>query len=40
MDLPDFQSTKNKLFDVHLKHSIFWPSADVKPASNDLVIDI
>jgi hypothetical protein len=25
------------LFDVHLKHSSFLPSADIKPISNDLV---
>ena len=28
------------LLDVHLKISSFWPSADVKPMSNDLVYAI
>jgi len=34
MGLLDFHSTKNVL--VHLKHTGFWLSADVKPMSNDL----
>jgi hypothetical protein len=32
--LLDFQRTF--FFSVHLKHSSFWPSADVKHMSNDL----
>jgi hypothetical protein len=31
-----FVSTMNIIFTIHLKHSTFCPSADVKPMSNDL----
>ncbi len=37
MGLLDFHSIYKILFAVHLKHSSFWPSADVKHASNDVV---
>jgi len=32
-----FHSNYKELFVVHLKHSTFWPSADAKLMSNDLV---
>jgi hypothetical protein len=31
----DFHCTYKILFAVHFSHSSFWPSADVKPTSND-----
>ncbi len=34
---PHFCNTYKILFGAHLKHSSFWPSANVKPMSNDLV---
>ncbi len=37
MGLLDFHTAYKNIFAVHLKHSSFWPSADVKPMSNDLV---
>ncbi len=33
----DFHHTYKNIFTVHLKHFNFWPSADVKHVSNDLV---
>ncbi len=30
-DLLDFHGMYKTLFAVHIKHSCFWPSADVKP---------
>jgi hypothetical protein len=36
MGLQDFHSNFKILFAVDLKQSGFWPSADVKPATNDL----
>ncbi len=35
MGLLDFQCTYKILFAAYLKHSSFWPSADVKPMLND-----
>jgi len=35
-----FHSTYKILFAVHLKHSSFVPSADVKPMPNDLVCNV
>jgi hypothetical protein len=37
MGLLDLHSTYTNIFAVHLKQSSFWPSADVKPMSTDLV---
>jgi hypothetical protein len=37
MGLLDFHSTYKKLLALYLKHSSFWPSADVNPMSNELV---
>jgi hypothetical protein len=34
MGLLDFHSTYKILFAVNLKHSSFWPSADVEPMQN------
>jgi hypothetical protein len=36
MGLLDFHSNFKILFAVDLKQPSFWPSADVKPAPNDL----
>ncbi len=38
--LLDFHSSNKVLFAVHSKHSSFWPSADVKPMSKDLVYEM
>jgi hypothetical protein len=35
--LQDFQVTFKNIIGVYLKHSSFWPAADVKPMPNDLV---
>jgi hypothetical protein len=35
MGLLDFHNTYRILFAAYLKHSSFWPSADVEPMSND-----
>jgi hypothetical protein len=35
MSFLEFPSSYNSI--IHLKHSSFWPSADVKPMQNDLV---
>jgi hypothetical protein len=37
MGFQDFHGVYKILFAVHLKHSSFWPSADVKPIYNDLL---
>ncbi len=37
MDLLDFHGTHKMVYTLHLKHSSFWPSADVKSMQNDQV---